>query len=49
MEAIRYGNENNYSVLCLLAGNSKMRPKYIDKILHQFLTMITILCKEADT
>ena len=37
MEAIRYGNENNYSVLCLLAGNSKMRPKYIDKILHPIL------------
>ena len=33
MEAIKFGNENNYKVLCLIAGNSKMRPKYINKIL----------------
>ena len=33
MEAIKYGNQNNYKVLCLIAGNSKMRPKYINKIL----------------
>ena len=37
MEAIRYGNNNNYSILCLLAGNSKMRPKYINRVLDPIL------------
>ncbi len=37
MEAIKYGNQNNYKVLCLIAGNSKMRPKYINKILDPII------------
>ena len=37
MEAIKYANTNNFSVLCLIAGNSKMRPKLINKILKPIL------------
>ncbi len=37
MEGIKYGNSNNYKVLCLIAGNSKMRPKYINHILQPIL------------
>lgn len=37
MEAIKYANKNNFSVLCLIAGNSKMRPKLINNILEPIL------------
>ncbi len=37
MEAIKYANSRDYKVLCLIAGNSKMRPKYINKILNPII------------
>jgi len=37
MEAIKYANKKDYKVLCLIAGNSKMRPKYINKILYPII------------
>jgi len=37
MESIKYANKNNYKILCLIAGNSKMRPKYINKILSPII------------
>jgi dolichol-phosphate mannosyltransferase len=32
VQGIRFALDNNYEVVCVIAGNGKMRPKYIDKL-----------------
>ena len=32
VQGVQYGLDNNYEIVCIIAGNGKMRVKYIDKL-----------------